>query len=143
MGNESSDPVDERDTRERCMFTRCEQEAQPGLEFDVDLHDGKPPIQIYACSQWHQRELMKWFLGFEAAPCQMSRKAMLALRRRATAPGSLYRGKPIFRYREWKNGGAWVRDHSAPGIWRAELVLAWRDPLAVGVNLESLYFVEK
>jgi hypothetical protein len=68
---------------------------------------------------------------------------MLALRRRANTPGAVYRGKHIVRYREWKGGGAWVRDDSPPDLWRAELELAWRDPLAVGVRLDHLYFLEK
>jgi hypothetical protein len=83
-------------------------------------------------------------LGFDAAATPISRKAMLALRRRANTKGARYHGKHIFSYREWKNGGAWVKDDSPSGIWRAELLLTWRDPLLTpGAILESVYFVEK
>jgi hypothetical protein len=52
----------------------------------------------------------------------MTRDEMLHIRAKAETfhqPGSLYRGQRIAGYREWKIGCA-----SAPGFWRAVVVLA-------------------
>jgi hypothetical protein len=130
LGDESPDPRVERAKRILCNYGKCGKEAQPGLEFDLDLNDGKPPIQIHACSQPHRYELMHMFLGPEAVRNEpqwyanslaMSKREMLELQRKADnreQPDALFLDQRIINWSMWK-----AFDAQSGGIWHALIAL--------------------
>ena len=50
---------------ERCYTGICRRPIRPDQYFDIDLHDGKPHIRIYACSKEHLESLRIGHARFE------------------------------------------------------------------------------